>query len=62
MMRFTLSGFTLVLHFFVYAVFGQITAVPYDPSPFATIGYITGFLSLPTTSYCVLANNIPAPH
>ncbi|KAF9026950.1 hypothetical protein BDZ89DRAFT_1067279 [Hymenopellis radicata] len=28
--------------FSIHTVLGQVTSVPYDPSPFATIGYITG--------------------
>lgn len=27
--------------------FGQITQVPFDPSPFAIVGYITGQVPLP---------------
>ncbi len=30
--------------FSLHTVFGQVTSTPYDPSPFATIGYITGFV------------------
>lgn len=38
--------FTLWEHFYVVLIFAQVTQLPYDPSPFATTGYITGSVSI----------------
>ncbi|KAK0451166.1 uncharacterized protein EV420DRAFT_1274355 [Desarmillaria tabescens] len=31
-----------LLHFFAGSTFSQVTSIPYDPSPYAAAGYITG--------------------